>query len=266
MSIAFPNIDPVIIHIGPLAVRWYALAYVAGILLGWWYLIKLNTHTAKVLTQKALDDIVVYATLGIILGGRLGYILFYNADYYFSNPLEILKVWSGGMSFHGGLLGLLAAVYLLCRKEKMDFVRVMDLVACVAPIGIFFGRMANFINGELYGRYTDVAWGVVFPSGGNIPRHPSQIYEALLEGLLLFVILAILAWGTSLRDKRGALSGIFLIGYALARGSIEWFREPDEQIGFLFQSFTMGQLLSLPMLLMGLGLVAWSLQAKRHVA
>lgn len=263
MSIAFPNIDPVIIQLGPLAVRWYALAYVAGILLGWWYLIRLNKKD-EVLNKKALDDIIVWATLGIILGGRLGYVLFYNAEYYFTYPLEILKVWSGGMSFHGGLVGLLAAIYLLCCKEKLSFLRVMDLVACVAPIGLFFGRVANFINGELYGRVTDVAWGVVFPGGGELPRHPSQLYEALLEGLALFIIMVLLIAFTKIRKRPGALGGVFLMGYALSRSVVEFFREPDEQIGFLFHDFTMGQLLSAPMFLIGLVMIIWSIRAKKH--
>lgn len=262
MSIAFPNIDPVIVHIGPLAIRWYALAYVAGIVLGWWYLIRLNKKEPRILSTRAMDDIVVWVTVGIILGGRLGYVLFYNADYYLSYPMEILKVWNGGMSFHGGLIGVLAAIYLLCRKENLDFIRVMDLVACVGPIGLFFGRIANFINGELYGRVTDVAWAVVFPRGGDLPRHPSQIYEALLEGLLLFLVMSLLIAFTRIRDKRGALGGVFLIGYALSRSVVEFFREPDEQIGFLFGSLTMGQLLSLPMLLVGLSLILWSLKQR----
>ena len=258
MSIEFPNIDPVLFEIGPLVIRWYALSYVTGIFLGWIYIIKLNKYEPKILTQKAVDDSLVWVTLGIILGGRFGYVLFYNAPYYLSEPGAILKVWQGGMSFHGGLLGLLAAVYILCRREKLNFMAVMDGVACVATIGIFFGRLANFINGELYGRVTDVPWGIVFPSGGVLPRHPSQLYEAGLEGVALFVILALLAVFTKIRHYPGALGGIFLVGYALSRMFIENFREPDAHIGFIIGEFTMGQLLSFPMLLLGVAIVVWS--------
>lgn len=266
MSITFPDIDPVLVQIGPLAIRWYALAYVSGIVLGWWYLIRLNKRPPVILTQKALDDIMVWATLGIILGGRLGYVIFYNGSYYLHNPVEILKVWQGGMSFHGGLIGLLIAVYLMCRKEKISFIGTMDMVACVGPIGLFFGRIANFINGELYGRVTDVPWGIIFPRGGPLPRHPSQIYEALLEGLTLFLILSLLVWFTRIRHYKGAIGGVFLIGYALARMTVEQFREPDEQLGFIWGALTMGQLLSFPMLLIGVGLIIWGWRTHRHDA
>ncbi len=261
MSIPFPNIDPIALSIGPVAIRWYALAYMAGILIGWWYLIQINKKEPIVFTKKALEDIVVWTTAGIILGGRLGYVLFYNPVYYASHPLEALQIWHGGMSFHGGMVGLGLAILMLCRREKIPFLRAIDLVVCVAPIGIFFGRIANFINGELYGRVTDVPWGMVFPNGGPLPRHPSQLYQAGLEGLMVTVILAI-AVHTPLRQKAGALSGLFLIGYSLSRIVMELFREPDAQLGFIFGQFTMGQLLSVPMALLGIYLVF----RKRHVA
>lgn len=266
MSISFPNIDPVLVEIGPFAIRWYALAYVAGIVLGWWLLISMNKRQPQALTQKAQDDIMVWATLGIILGGRLGYVLFYNFTYYSANLSEIFKVWEGGMSFHGGMAGLLLAVYFLCRKEKCSFLATMDMVACVAPLGIFFGRLANFINGELFGRVSDVPWAIIFPRGGPLPRHPSQLYEAVLEGMVLFTILFLLAKFTRIREYRGMLGGLFLCGYALARMSVEQFREPDAQLGFVVGSVTMGQLLSLPMLLIGVALAVYAWRMKRHDA
>jgi phosphatidylglycerol:prolipoprotein diacylglycerol transferase len=251
--LAFPNIDPVAIHIGNFGVRWYSLAYMAGILLGWWVIARENVaRPLKNLSKNALDDMVVWAVIGIILGGRLGYVLFYKPDYYLHNPLEILHLWEGGMSFHGGLLGTITAFYLFCRKHKIRFLGLTDLLACAAPIGLFFGRIANFINGELFGRVTDSPLGMVFPYGGELPRHPSQLYEATLEGLLLFIIMFTLLKKTGLRGHEGKLSGIFLIGYSLARIICEHFREPDVFLGFLYAGTTMGQLLSLPMLIIGL--------------
>lgn len=283
-------LDPIAISIGPFAIRWYALAYVAGILLGWKYvgwLSKLrhpgecrdpedaSASSRKIsrpwrlrwipgqarddaqplLPPAAYDDIITYAVLGILLGGRIGYVLFYNLPYYLESPLEALKIWQGGMSFHGGLVGVITAFIMFCRKYKLRFFTVSDLLACATPIGLFFGRIANFINGELYGRVTDVPWGMVFPHGGPLPRHPSQLYEAGLEGLVLFVILFLLATRTNAREKTGVLSGVFLMGYAIARAVVENFREPDAQIGFLLGAFTMGQLLCVPMLLFGAWLV-----------
>lgn len=249
--LTFPNIDPVAIHI-ELDIRWYSLAYMAGILGGWWLIAR---ETAKRplqnLTKPALDDMVLWAVLGIILGGRLGYVLFYKPDYYLSNPMEILRVWQGGMSFHGGLIGTITAFFLFCRKYKISFLALTDLLACVAPIGLFFGRIANFINGELFGRVTDAGVGMVFPTGGDFPRHPSQLYEATLEGAVLFVIMLFLLKKNSLRARTGKLSGIFLILYGTFRIISEFFREPDEFLGFLFAGATMGQLLSLPMLAVG---------------
>ncbi len=249
-ALPFPAIDPVLVAIGPFAIRWYALSYIAGIFLGLGYLGYLN-RKSPVFTAKALDDLLVYAVVGILLGGRIGYVLFYNLSYYLQHPLEALMVWHGGMSFHGGLIGLASALYLLCRKQNIPFIQAADLIACVAPIGLMLGRIANFINGELYGRVTDVPWGMVFPSGGSLPRHPSQLYESALEGLLLFIVLACLVLFTRAREKEGLLLGIFLLGYAAARSIVENFREPDEQLGFLIGSLTMGQLLSMPMVVLG---------------
>ena len=254
--IPFPNIDPVAIHLGSFGIRWYSLAYMAGILLGWWVIARENVRRPLAnLNKAALDDMVVWAVLGIVLGGRLGYVFFYKPEHYLHNPVEILHVWEGGMSFHGGLIGTIIAFYLFCRKYKIRFLALMDLISCATPIGLFFGRIANFINGELFGRVTDAHIGMVFPSGGALPRHPSQLYEAALEGLLLFIIMMLLLKKTNARDKVGFLSGIFFILYGLARIVCEYFREPDSFLGFLYAGTTMGQLLSLPMIIIGLYLV-----------
>ena len=257
LAIPFPAIDPVLIEIGPFAIRWYALAYIAGLVGGWRYCRWLAKQPPKRLTPEAMDDFLIWATLGVVLGGRLGYILFYKPGYYLANPAEILFVWQGGMSFHGGLLGVLVAIILFARRRGVSFVGLADMISCAAPIGLFFGRLANFINGELFGRVTDVPWGMVFPNGGAEPRHPSQLYEALLEGLVLFVVLHMLARRGWL-EHTGALSGCFLIGYAIARMIAEVFRQPDAHLGFLLGPTTMGQVLSLPMLIAGVLLVVWS--------
>jgi phosphatidylglycerol:prolipoprotein diacylglycerol transferase len=256
MALAFPEIDPVIISIGPFAVRWYSLAYIGGILLGGLLINYLCRKTAPKLPEfNALDAMLTYAIVGIILGGRIGYVLFYQANYFFENPLDIIKIWQGGMSFHGGAIGMGLATFIFSKRNKYSFFVLMDLIATVAPIGIFFGRIANFINGELYGRATDVSWAVAFPNGGYIARHPSQIYEALAEGLLLGLLLFILARFCNLRQKPGTLTGIFISFYALARFFIEPFREPDSFLGFVAGPLTMGQLLSLPMLLLGVSII-----------
>ena len=255
-AIPFPAIDPVLISIGPLAIRWYSLAYIAGILLGWRYIVSLSAHKPGVIDAAAIDDLIVWLVFGIILGGRLGYVLFYKPGYYLMNPIEAAYVWEGGMSFHGGALGVILAMALFARKRGIDLLRLADMVACAAPIGLFFGRIANFINGELFGRPSDVAWAVVFPRGGPEPRHPSQIYESFLEGLVLFLILAALWRYTRLRDRPGALGGVFLLGYGAFRLFVEFFREPDAHLGFLFGGATMGQLLSLPLVIVGVWLVA----------
>jgi len=253
----FPSIDPVAIHLGPLAVRWYALAYITGILLGWFYLRAMNRRMPLPnLTPKALEEVLSYAVLGIVLGGRLGYVLFYKPGYYLEHPLHIPALWEGGMSFHGGLLGVLAAFILFCRRYRVSFLPFMDMMACATPIGLFFGRLANFVNGELFGRVSNVPWAMVFPHGGPLPRHPSQLYEAGLEGLALGVTLFLLQRFTRARTRPGLLAGGFLAGYACARLFAEQFREPDAHLGFLFGFITMGQLLCLPMLVLGAILLA----------
>jgi phosphatidylglycerol:prolipoprotein diacylglycerol transferase len=241
-AIAFPPIDPVILQIGPFALRWYALAYIAGLMLGWGYVRKLASASPSKVSEAQLDDYLVWATLGVVLGGRLGYVIFYKPLYYLSSPIEAFFIWQGGMSFHGGAIGVALATWIFTKKRGLPFGFFSDLIICSVPIGLFFGRIANFINAELYGRVTDVPWGVIFPNGGPLPRHPSQLYEAALEGAFLFFL-------------PGRISGLFLCGYALARGFVELFRQPDAHIGFLFLGTTMGQLLSFPMLAFGLWLI-----------
>ena len=258
LALPFPAIDPVLIQIGPFAIRWYALAYIFGLVLGWQYLRWLVRRPGWQLTPEALDDLLLYVTLGVVLGGRLGYILFYRPDFYLTDPLEILKVWQGGMSFHGGLLGVVAACALFARRRGIAILEVGDAIACAAPIGLFLGRLANFINGELWGRPSDVPWAMVFPGGGPLPRHPSQLYEAALEGLLLFAVMTWFALRPRPPGGEGRLVGIFLIGYGIARSVAELFREPDAHLGFLLGGLTMGQLLSLPMVLIGILLVVRS--------
>lgn len=258
-ALSFPNIDPVLIEIGPLAIRWYALSYIAGILLGYIYMRRLDGMLqTRLLTPKQYEDLMFWAILGIMLGGRMGYVMFYNANYYLEYPLDALKIWQGGMSFHGGLMGMGVITYLFAKKQSVSFLKLMDRIACAAPIGLFFGRLANFINGELYGRPSDVGWAMVFPMGGPEPRHPSQLYEAGLEGALLFAVLWFLARTTNIHERAGALTGLFLIGYGAARSFVELFRQPDAQLGFIIGEITMGQLLCLPMILLGLYLVVTS--------
>ncbi len=254
-AIPFPGIDPVILQFGPLAVRWYSLAYIAGLLIGWRYMRRLAMRPPNAADMVDIDDFLVWATLGIILGGRLGYVLFYRPGYYFDNLSAILQVWQGGMSFHGGLLGVFVATVLFARRRRINLLGFSDLIACVAPIGLFFGRLANFINGELFGRITDVPWAMVFPRGGSYPRHPSQLYEAGLEGIVLFFVLLFFSSRESVRRRTGFLSGVFLVGYSLARISVEMFRQPDIQLGFLLGGATMGQWLSIPMAAIGVYLI-----------
>lgn len=257
LVMAFPAIDPEILRIGPFALRWYALAYIAGIVIGWRLALRAADAPPRLVTRAQVDDFVSWATLGIILGGRLGYVLFYKPGYYLSNPGEILALWRGGMSFHGGMLGVIGATLLFARRRGVPLLALGDVVALAAPIGLFFGRIANFINAELYGRASDVAWAMVFPTDPlQLPRHPSQLYEAALEGAALFAVLAFLAWRRDARLRPGMLSGAFLVGYSLARIACEFFREPDAHLGFLHAGATMGQLLCLPMLAAGIALVA----------
>ena len=263
-ALPFPNIDPVLISIGPFAIRWYALAYIAGILIGWLYVRYLIRRERlwggpAPLTVTDFDDFIVWVTLGIVLGGRIGYVLFYNPAHFAAHPLEIFQVWSGGMSFHGGFIGCVLAVVLFARQRGISILSLGDLTCAAGPIGLCFGRIANFINGELWGRATDVPWAFIFPGGGPLPRHPSQLYEAALEGALLFVVLAVAIRMGALR-RPGLVIGLFAIGYALARSFCELFREPDAQLGFLWGGLTMGMVLSVPLLLAGLAFVMAALR------
>jgi phosphatidylglycerol:prolipoprotein diacylglycerol transferase len=258
LTLAFPDIHPVAFEIGPLAVRWYALAYITGILLGWQYAVYLVKRPPYIMERATLDDFIVWVTVGIIVGGRLGYVLFYKPGYYIYNPLEIAFLWRGGMSFHGGMLGVIAAIILFARQRGVSMFALGDIVSAVTPIGLFFGRVANFINGELFGRVSDAPWAMVFPHGGPEPRHPSQLYQAALEGLVLFAILALLAHRVELRRRPGFIGGAFLSGYAVARIIGEIFREPDAHLGFILGPITMGQILSLPMLVAGIWLIVSS--------
>ena len=257
--LTYPKIDPVALEIGPLAVRWYGLMYLAAFFQFWWLgrrRILSHPGLAKAgWTVPELDDLLFFGVLGVIVGGRLGEVLFYAPDYYLRHPLEIFAVWRGGMSFHGGFLGVLAAMALYVRKTGRNWLDVTDFIAPLVPLGLASGRLGNFINGELWGKVTDMPWGVVFPTGGPLPRHPSQLYEAGLEGLVLFIILW---WYASRRPPLGRVSGLFLLGYALARSFVEFFREPDAHIGYLaFGWLTMGQILCLPMIAAGLALLFW---------
>ena len=254
----FPNIDPVIIAFGPLAISWYSLSYVVSILLGWYYVLKLIETNSLDISKKNIDDFVSWAIIGIIIGGRLGYVLFYDPVKYFSDPIQILKTYEGGMSFHGGISGLIIASYLFCKKYKIAFLGLMDLCSIVAPIGLFLGRIANFINAELYGRITDVPWAFIFPGSDGFPRHPSQLYEAILEGLVLFFIQRYVTGKLGALKFPGLLSGVFLVFYSCFRIIVEFFREPDFKIGYLANYFTMGQLLCLPMIIVGILLIYFS--------
>jgi phosphatidylglycerol:prolipoprotein diacylglycerol transferase len=246
-----PNIDPVALHLGPLELRWYSLAYLAGIILGWLIVGHLNKKYGKnYLTEKALEALPLWIVLSVVLGGRIGYILFYNLEYYLNNLSDILKVWHGGMSFHGGLAGVIVGTYIFSKVYKLEFFKVTDLLAVVTPIGLFFGRIANFINKELFGKMTDSSWGVIYPKE-NFARHPSQLYEAATEGLLLFIILLVAVKFFNALDRKGALSGLFLIGYGTFRAFCEHFREPDKQLGYVIENISMGQLLCIPMILAG---------------
>lgn len=258
-GLAFPDIDPIIFSIGPFAVHWYGLGYVIGIMFAWWYGKKLlRNHRLWADNQppmqpEALDDFVIWAALGVVLGGRLGYVLFYNSAYYFSNPLMIPAVWDGGMSFHGGIIGTTIAMIWFARSRGFKVWSMFDVVAAGVPVGLGVVRVANFINDELWGRVSDVAWAVRFPNGGGIPRHPSQLYEAFLEGLVLFFILFLLVWVGKKLKAPGFIAGTFVLGYGLSRIIVEFFREPDAQLGYLFGGWlTMGMILSLPMVLIGL--------------
>ncbi len=249
----------------PFPLRWYSLAYLAGILVGWWYLMKLIARSGAPMARRHADDMVFYATLGIILGGRLGYVFFYRPEYYFENPVQILRLWDGGMSFHGGVIGVTAGILYMARKHKLDWLRVHDYVACCVPFGLLFGRLANFVNGELWGRPTDLPWAIIFPTGGEVPRHPSQLYEAGLEGILLFLILWFLFWKTDARYQPGKLVGAFLLVYGLSRFLVELVRQPDLGLENLPWGLTMGQTLTVPMVLGGAWLIATAKGRRQRV-
>lgn len=256
LAIVFPNFNPVAIQLGPVGIYWYSLAYLVGIIIGAVMVIYLSkSYTTMVISNKLLEDMVVWAVCGIIIGGRLGYVLFYNLDHAIKDPVWVFQTWKGGMSFHGGIFGIAIAVFLYCRHQKLNFIKIIDLISCVAPIGLFLGRIANFINGELYGRVANVSWAVIFPDGGPYPRHPSQLYEAGSEGIALGIIMISLFYFTKLREKPGSLAGLFLICYSLFRAVVEQYRQPDENIGLLWGNISMGQLLSAPLLLTGIYLL-----------
>ena len=250
--IEFPNINPIALDLGLLQIRWYALSYVTGILLSWLFILKIIKIKKINIDNQIISELISNSIIGIIFGGRLGYVIFYNYEYFSNNLLEIFKVWNGGMSFHGGLIGVIIAVIYTSQRTKTSLMLLADLVAIVSPIGIFFGRIANFVNGELYGRVTTHPFGIIFPSGGNIPRHPSQLYEAFFEGFLLFLILLLLLQFKKIIKSVGILTGCFISGYGFFRFFIEFFREPDNHIGLLYLDFSMGQFLCLPMILIGI--------------
>ncbi len=253
------NLDPILLDFGFIIIRWYSLAYVFGIFLGWWFGKKIIKHILKnnqlEFKVSDFDDLITYLIISIIIGGRLGYIVFYNPGYYMSNPLNIIKVWEGGMSFHGGLIGIVIGTYIFSIKRNVSIFFLLDVIACVAPIGIFLGRIANFINGELVGKVSDFSWSVIFPNIDLLPRHPSQLYEAFLEGIILFIIMNILIFRN--QYKIGTCSYLFLILYGVFRIFSEIFREPDKHLGYLFNLFSMGSLLSFFMILAGITIMSY---------
>lgn len=266
--IQFENlgVGPVALDLGFFQIRWYSLGYLAGILLGYWLLLKLLARPGAPMSREHADDMILYATLGIIVGGRLGYIFFYQPS-ILQNPVDIFKLWEGGMSLHGGTLGTIFAIWLLARKYKLSFLRVCDYIACVIPFGLFLVRLANFVNDELWGRVTDVPWAIVFPNGGPEPRHPSQLYEAALEGLLMAAIMWPLFFKTDARYKPGFLFGTAALIYGLSRFTVEFVREPDQQLQWLVEAsgLSMGQWLTIPMILIGLFLIATAAGRRKRI-
>jgi phosphatidylglycerol---prolipoprotein diacylglyceryl transferase len=264
LDLPFPALNPILIEIGPFAIRWYALAYISGVLLGWLYA-RVLVRSDRLWGGKAplsvldLDDFILWVTLGIILGGRTAYVLCYNPAHFVAHPSEILQLWKGGMSFHGGFAGCVVAVILFARSRGISMLSLGDVTCAVGPIGLFLGRIANFVNGELWGRTSDAPWAMVFPGGGPLPRHPSQLYEATLEGLVLFSVLALVIRAGGLR-RPGLVIGAFAVGYGVVRCISELFREPDQQLGFLWGGLTMGMLLSVPMMVFGIALIARALR------
>lgn len=254
------HLNPVLLQIGPFALRWYSLAYILGIALGWLYLARLLTENGAPMTRDQADALVTWITAGIILGGRLAYIVFYDPATYFAQPLKVIQLWAGGMSFHGGAVGVAVAIILFARSHRLQWLRVVDYVAICAPIGLLLGRLANFVNGELWGRPTVLPWGIVFPGGGPLPRHPSQLYEAALEGPALFLLLWCLFRFTNARHRPGLLSGAFVLGYGTLRFLVEFVREPDQQLAAfaVHTGLHMGQWLCVPMIVGGGGLMLWA--------
>ena len=254
------NFDPVLIDLGLIQIRWYSLAYILGIILGWIYAIKIINNMIKkynftIVKTELFNDLMFYVILGIIFGGRLGYVIFYNFEYYSENLFEILKIWQGGMSFHGGLLGVIIAAVFFSKSKNINFLNFTDIISCAAPIGLFFGRIANFINGELYGKASSMPWAIIFPETGNFGRHPSQIYEALLEGVVLFILINFFALKKKLLLKTGYVSAIFLILYSILRTFSEIFREPDQHIGYIYSYISMGMFLSVITFLTGIFII-----------
>ncbi len=258
------GLDPVALDLGFFQIKWYSLAYIGGIMLGWWYLLKLIAQPGAPLARRHADDMIFYATLGIILGGRAAYVLFYKPE-ILAHPLDVFKLWEGGMSFHGGVIGVSLGIIWLARKHKLDWLRIHDYVACCVPFGLFFGRLANFVNGELWGRATDLPWAVVFPRAGDVARHPSQLYEAGLEGILLFIILYMMFWKTQARYQPGKLVGTFLAVYGTSRFLVELVREPDAGLEHLWWGLSMGQTLSVPMIVGGIYLIATAKRRRARV-
>ena len=244
------NFDPIMIDLGLFQIRWYSIAYILGIIIAWMYATKIiklttvNKYNFEQIKKSEFDDLIIYLVIGIILGGRLGYVLFYNLEYYSQNLFEIFKLWQGGMSFHGGLIGVIVSIIFFSKKTETNFFKSADIVSCVAPIGIFLGRIANFINGELYGKISTLPWAIIFPNAENVARHPSQIYEAILEGIILFILINYLALKKQLLFRTGYISGLFLVSYSVLRIFSENFREPDIHLGYFFNYFSMGTILS----------------------
>jgi phosphatidylglycerol:prolipoprotein diacylglycerol transferase len=260
---AYPAIDPVALRLGPLSVRWYGIAYLVAFLAAWWVATYFNRRWELGLTTDDIAAIMLAAVIGVVVGGRLGYVIFYGAGQYWKAPLTIFALWDGGMSFHGGLVGILIAGVIVARRLKVPFLTLCDMGSVAAPVGFLTGRLANFVNGELWGRVSNVPWAMVFPSGGPLPRHPSQLYEAALEGV---VLLAIMWWLSRRRRADGELMGWLLLLYGVFRIFVEFFREPDVQVGFLFGGVTMGQLLSIPMVIAGVWLIVWLRRARKAAA
>jgi phosphatidylglycerol:prolipoprotein diacylglycerol transferase len=254
-------IDPVAIKIGFIQIRWYSIAYVFAIIATMLF-IKKNNQNYQILSKKAYDDWLMWAVLSIMIGGRFGYVFFYNFSHYLANPIEMFFIWRGGMSFHGGLIGAIFGMFFFAKKYQINYLKLTDIISVIAPVGLLAGRIANFINNELYGRITNSNYGFIFPEAGDLPRHPSQLYEAFLEGFVLFLIMLILYNFSNLKTKTGSLSGVFLIFYGIFRIIAENFREPDFQIGFIFNNITMGQILSLPMIFIGVFLLFFKTSKK----